>query len=83
MFSLLFPKINIFSPQAGTTWSQDGIADISFHHPSPESCQELCTSSPSCQAFTWLAPEAPILPLSCSLFDLADTSQVMLGISTK
>ena len=46
---------------------------MSFHLSSPESCQALCAEDVSCRGFTWLTAAAPLLALSCSLFDQTET----------
>ena len=72
MFYIYF----IYYLQAGVTWDQDGIYDLSLALASPEACQQLCSEDEACRGFTWLSAEAPLLGLSCSLFDQTDTEVV-------
>ena len=46
--------------QAGVTWDQAGIFELTPRVSNPEACQQICRMDLGCLGFTWLAEEAPL-----------------------
>jgi len=54
--------------QGDVTWDISGVFDIVVNVLSPEECQEVCSSEPTCVAMTWMSADAAPYPLTCAMF---------------